>query len=81
MPVDGPGLVPARTPDARTPHHVPSVQSRRQNRLEGRNMLRDQRGKANLCVILTGRRILANHTYGFGDILETENRDAANISG
>jgi hypothetical protein len=28
VPVDGPGLVPSRTPDARTPHHVLSVQSR-----------------------------------------------------
>jgi homeodomain-containing protein len=50
VPVDGPRLVPARTPDARTPHHVLLVRSRRQNRLEGRNMLRFERGKANLCV-------------------------------
>jgi hypothetical protein len=50
VPVDGPVVVPVRTMDARTPHHVLSVQSRRQNRLDSRNLLRFDRGKANLCV-------------------------------
>jgi hypothetical protein len=50
VPVDGPVVVPVCRVAARTPHHVLSVQSRRQNRLDNRNILRFDRGKANLCV-------------------------------
>jgi hypothetical protein len=48
VPVDGAGLVPARTSDARTIHSL--VRARRQNRLVGCNMLPLERGNANLWV-------------------------------
>jgi hypothetical protein len=62
VPADGPVVVPVRTMDARTPHHVLSVQSRRQNRLgqPQHSALRPWQIEP-VRVILTAAGVLANH--------------------